>query len=234
MVTAGYTTADIGTDHAYIPIYLVENRLIPNAIAMDINEGPLKRAAMHVKANGLSEQIALRLSDGFCALHPGEAKTAILAGMGGGLVMKILKDYREVTCSLEECILQPQSKIAGVRAFLLSEGFIFIQEDMILEDGKFYPIMKVKPPVQGIHIDECRSKAGLHIENWSEAELLYGKLLLRSKNKVLKKFLEKDITQKKEIIKELEIQKSCRAKKRIEQLQTELKLAEKGMGYYAL
>ncbi len=66
LATAGYITADIGTDHAYIPIYLVKHGVIPSAFAMDINEGPLVRAREHVEENGLSDRIELRLSDGLC------------------------------------------------------------------------------------------------------------------------------------------------------------------------
>lgn len=145
MVTAGYTLADIGTDHAYIPIYLVEHQIVPRAVAMDINEGPLDRARAHVEKHGLTGQIALRLSDGMKELRPGEAQSAVIAGMGGALMIRILQDSKETVESLRECILQPQSEIAKVRAFLLQEGFLFIQEDMVEEDGKFYPMMKVVP-----------------------------------------------------------------------------------------
>ena len=119
MVTAGYTLADIGTDHAYIPIYLVEHQIVPRAVAMDINEGPLDRARAHVEKHGLTGQIALRLSDGMKELRPGEAQSAVIAGMGGALMIRILQDSKETVESLRECILQPQSEIAKVRAFLL-------------------------------------------------------------------------------------------------------------------
>lgn len=224
MVTVGYPTVDIGTDHAYIPIYLVKNQLVPRAIAMDINEGPLRRAREHVIASGLSGQVVLRLSDGLRALEPGEAKSAILAGMGGGLAIRILSDCRETASGLSECILQPQSEIAKVRAFLLGEGFTFLQEDMVLEDGKFYPVMKVRPPVREVHIPI----------DWTQTELQYGKLLLEGRNRVLKQFLEKEILLKRRIMGELDEQKSCRAKERIEELRLDLQRAEKGLGYYAL
>ncbi len=120
--------------------------MIPSAFAMDINEGPLSRAREHVEENGLSDRIELRLSDGLCALQPGEAETAVLAGMGGGLMIRILKNSPDVTAGMKEFILQPQSEIARVRAFLLEEGFLFIREDMVFEDGKFYPMMKVRTP----------------------------------------------------------------------------------------
>ena len=119
LAAQGDTIADIGTDHAYIPIELIQRRVISYAIAMDIHRGPLERAAAHVQAAELEKKIELRLSDGFEKLSPGEVDCAVLAGMGGNLVMKILKDNMRVTCSLKSCILQPQSEIAKVRAFLI-------------------------------------------------------------------------------------------------------------------
>ena len=108
-VTAGYTLADIGTDHAYIPIELVRTGHIPQAIAMDVNRGPLERAEENIREHGLSGRISTRLSDGFSAMEPGEADSAVIAGMGGGLTIRILKDGECVVNTLKECILQPQS-----------------------------------------------------------------------------------------------------------------------------
>lgn len=224
LVTAGYIMADIGTDHAYIPIYLMEHGLNPSAIALDINEGPLGRAREHVEEKGMSDRIKLRLSDGLAELLPGEAESAVLAGMGGGLMIRILKNSPEITAGLKECILQPQSEIARVRAFLLEEGFLFIQEDMILEDGKFYPMMKVKTP----------SADQPHAESWSEVEIRYGKYLLEGRHPVLKEFLEREITLKSEILKNLEKQNSKKAGLRTEELREELNYARKGLEYYAL
>lgn len=149
LVTAGYRVVDIGTDHAYIPIYLVQKGLTDSAIAMDINEGPLKRAKAHVKESGMEGKIGLRLSDGFEKLRPSEADAAVLAGMGGPLMIRLLKEYPETVLSLQELILQPQSETAKVRAFLLEEGFFFLREDMVKDDGKYYSMMKVSPPHRG-------------------------------------------------------------------------------------
>lgn len=148
LVSAGSRIADIGTDHAYLPIYLVERQRVVSAIALDVNEGPLKRAKAHIHACGMAEKIELRLSDGMQKLSAFEVDTAVLTGMGGGLMIRILKAYPEVTSSLTECVLQPQSEIAKVRTFLLEEGFLFLAEDMVKEDGKYYPMMKVAPPVR--------------------------------------------------------------------------------------
>ncbi len=147
LVTAHYKLADIGTDHAYIPIYLTQQKKITEAVALDVNEGPLQRAEEHIRENGLEAEIETRLSNGFQALQPGEVQSAVIAGMGGGLVIRILTEGEEVVRKLEECILQPQSEIEKVQAFLLEKGYEFTEEDMVCEDGKYYPMMKVRPPV---------------------------------------------------------------------------------------
>ena len=111
LVSKGHRLADIGTDHGYIPIYLCQTGIIPSAIAMDIGKGPLQQATAHIKQQGLSSRIRTRLSDGLTALQPGEADTILIAGMGGGLVMKILSQGTHALTGSEELILQPQSEI---------------------------------------------------------------------------------------------------------------------------
>ena len=225
LVSDGRCLADIGTDHAYIPIWLVKSGRISEAIAADVNRGPLQRALEHVRDNGLEDRIKLRLSDGFLALKPGEADSAVLAGMGGGLMIRILKEGARVVEHLEECILQPQSEIEKVRAFLLEEGFLFIREDMVLDDGKYYPMMKVAPPGQK---DTCSR------ERWSPVELRYGRLLLRDRNSVLRAFLEREIRLKKEILSALAGREGEQIRRRRDELQKELTYAEKGMEYYVM
>lgn len=224
-VTAGYKMADIGTDHAYIPIFLTEQQRIPNAVAMDVNEGPLERARDHVKMWRMEEKICLRLSDGFSALYPGEVQSAVIAGMGGPLMMRILKEGRDTVEQLEECILQPQSEVDRVRAFLLQEGFLFIREDMVKDDGKYYFIMKVKPG---------KDQNGNGKQEWKAEELKYGKLLLEEKNEVLLEYLQKEIALKREILARLEGKATDRIAMRKKEIRQELELAEKGMKYYAL
>ena len=231
LVTEGYRLADIGTDHAYIPIYLVSSGKIPEAVAMDVNRGPLLRAEENIRANGLQNKIKTRISDGFAALNREEADSAVIAGMGGSLTIRILREGDGLVCSLKECILQPQSEIEKVRAFLLEEGFFFLREDMVEEDGKYYPMMKVRPPEDAARIMEQKecSPAG-----WNEAELRYGKLLLTEKNPVLREYLEREICIRNRILESLRDNSSEKAAMRREELKRELKIAEKGMDYYAV
>ncbi|MGN0361543.1 MAG: tRNA (adenine(22)-N(1))-methyltransferase [Bilifractor sp.] len=145
MVTPGNRVADIGTDHAYVPVYLVENGIAPAAIAMDVRKGPLARAEESVTEAGLSEQIALRLSDGMEKLMPGEADTAVIAGMGGMLICRILTAHPETTASLRELVLEPQSETEKVRRLITSGlGFVITDERMVCEDGKYYPVIRAE------------------------------------------------------------------------------------------
>lgn len=228
LVTAGSVLADIGTDHAYIPIWLTESGRIRGAVAMDVNPGPLERAEENIREHGLKDHICTRLSDGFAALKPGEADCAVIAGMGGGLTVRILREGRSIVRTLKECILQPQSEIEKVRAFLLEEGFFFISENMVEEDGKYYPMMKVKPPGSG------KDTSGRSPESWTGTELKYGKLLLEGRHPVLRRYLEKEIEIRREILKNLSGNDSERARERAEELNRELACAKKGMNYYVV
>jgi tRNA (adenine22-N1)-methyltransferase len=178
MISHGSSIADVGTDHGYIPIYLMLTGRIKNAIAMDINKGPLERAENNIREHHLEDRIQVRLSDGTASLRTGEAEAVIIAGMGGGLVQKILKEGQEVLESVQEFVLQPQSEVMEVRRFLAQHGYCIIDENMILEDGKYYPVMKV-------------NHGNMDYEN--PIEYKYGKFLLERKNKVLFNYLQKEL-----------------------------------------
>ena len=183
LVSEGMILADVGTDHGYVPIYLMEQKRIPSAIAMDINEGPLERAREHITLYGMDTYIKTRLSDGVAAMKPGEAEAILIAGMGGGLVMHILKDGEEVCHAAKELILQPQE-----------EGYEILAEDMVFEEDKFYPMMKVR--YTGEALDKLREKKQdlPKIQDVDPFKLfnLYGGLLLKNQHPVLKTYLEKE------------------------------------------
>ena len=231
LVSDGYRLADIGTDHAFIPISLTESGRIPGAVAMDVNRGPLLRAQANIREHGQEKRIGIRISDGFAALKQGEVDSAVIAGMGGPLMIRILKDGESVVRSLKECILQPQSEIEKVRAFLLEEGFFFLEEDMVEEEGKYYPMMKVRPPSD---IGKTGKKKERFEQEWSEVELRYGKLLLKEKHPVLRKYLQREIRIRLQILEGLEKASAEQADRRRKELEHELRIAEKGMEYYAV
>ena len=91
-VPKGSNIADIGTDHGYVPIYLVREGQAEHAVAMDVRKGPLERARAHVAEAGLGSRIDVRLSDGLAGLKPGEADCVVIAGMGGELIIHILEE----------------------------------------------------------------------------------------------------------------------------------------------
>lgn len=217
LVTEGASVADIGTDHGYIPIYLLEHGISGHVIAMDINKGPLERAEYHIRESGFAERIETRLSDGFAALDENEAETVIMAGMGGGLVIRILEGYPLVTDSIREFILQPQSEIAKVRKYLYENDFTVVREDMVEEDGKYYPMMKA---VHGMS------------EAYTETEFRYGKLLLKNRHPVLRVFLEKEKKIKSQILQKLSIQSGLHVEERMVQLEEDLKWIDEAIFVY--
>ena len=143
LIREGAVLADVGTDHGYVPIYLLEQKKIKSAIAMDINKGPLERAREHIHLYGMDAYIQTRLSDGVAALEKGEADSILIAGMGGGLVMHILEEGKDICQAAGELILQPQSELCSVREYLAENGYVTESERMVFEDGKYYPMMRV-------------------------------------------------------------------------------------------
>ena len=165
LVTPGNRLADIGTDHGFVPVYLVESGRIPSAVAMDVNPGPLGRAREHIRKHALEDRIRTRLSDGLDALLPGEADTILIAGMGGALCVRILQRRKNLSEEAAELVLQPQSEIALVRKYLEQSGWKITLEKIIFEDGKYYPMMRCVPG---------RMKL-------TEAEAEYGPCLIRER-----------------------------------------------------
>lgn len=208
-VRRGSKIADIGTDHGYVPIRLVEEGTAVSALAMDVRKGPLERACAHVREHGLTDRIELRLSDGLAALRPGEADCVIIAGMGGELVIRILEEGKELWDSVGQWVLSPQSDIDEVRRYLLKNGFSIEREVMVEEDGKYYTIMDVTADkmifdemiFDEIIFDEIASDgaagpgSGETVRTaggWSEAELRYGRYLIAAQDPVLAEYLEKE------------------------------------------
>lgn len=214
LVTEGVSVADIGTDHGYIPIHLVSTGKNPNAIAMDVNEGPLQRAQENIAQAGLEKNIRLRLSNGLVGLEPGEVDAMITAGMGGALVIQILDQSPEVVKELKEFILQPQSELHKVREYLNTHGFASVEENMIKEDGKFYPMMKM------IHKEE---------EPYTVEELYYGRRLLKDQNPVLHEYLQKERKMKEQIKSGLEKSDSDSAKERVAELAEDLRRIQEAL-----
>ncbi|MDE6738134.1 MAG: class I SAM-dependent methyltransferase, partial [Lachnospiraceae bacterium] len=188
MVTAGNSVCDVGCDHGFVPIWLVEQGISPRVLAMDVRSGPLSAAGEHIAEHGLESRIEIRLSDGLHNYNVGEADTLICAGMGGGLMMRILSEDQDKTASFRELILQPQSEIERFRTGLREMGYQIADEQMIEEDGKFYPMMRVD-------IELCKLKEVINLANDKELcklEDRYGGLLLKRKDRTLAAYLRRE------------------------------------------
>ncbi len=195
LVTKGNRLADVGTDHGYVPIYLLEKGYIPSAIAMDINQGPLDRAREHIRQYGFETYIETRRSDGLSELKAGEADTVLIAGMGGALMLRILREGRAALGGVQELILQPQSELYQMRKFLGEQGYEIAREYMVYEDGKYYPVMK-------IFMGQDRAqKNGVYADGgYTEAELYFGRTGLQQNRDVLKAYLEKSLSVQQQIL----------------------------------
>ena len=143
-VKKGAVVADIGTDHAHIPIYLIKNNIISRAYACDINKGPLEKAKENIENFGVSENIVLRLSNGLDKMSSKEVDTIIIAGMGGELIIDILNRGKAFFDKKNTFILSPHTKTDEVRDYLIRKGFKILKEDMCIDEGKFYTVMEVR------------------------------------------------------------------------------------------
>lgn len=211
MVTKGNRVCDVGCDHGYISIYLVKNNISPYVYAMDVNKGPLERAKEHIQGYGFENRIETILSDGLIALGDRESDALVCAGMGGKLVIKILTEGMEKVRNMQELILQPQSEIHLVRAFLREQGFYIDKEDMVFEDGKYYPMMYVL-----VHSDKKNEDNSVFDK--------FGPVLLKDKHPVLGRFLEYTKNTLDEIEKKLSAEEKT---EKIEKRMTELKIQQK-------
>lgn len=135
---------DVGTDHGYIPIYVVKEGICNFAIASDINKGPKEKAENNVRFEGLSEKVKCRLGGGLSTISLGEVQVAIIAGMGGNLIRDIILEDIEKVKGFSYMILQPAQNSEVLREFLYTHSFEIIKEDLTIDEGIFYEVFKVK------------------------------------------------------------------------------------------
>ena len=168
---------------------------------------------------GLDAYIETRLSDGVKALEPGEVQSVVIAGMGGPLMEKIIREGKAVFDKAEELILQPQSEVEEFRRFLAEEGFSIVAEDMVEEDGKYYPMMKV------VHGTMCYA---------SVAGYRYGRNLLLQRHPVLKEFLQREQRKAEEIGERLKDSDTPSAKMRRIRMEEEEIIRKEALAYYEM
>lgn len=226
MATPGNRVADIGCDHGFLSIYLVQAGISPRVIAMDVRKGPLSAAREHVEARGLGAYIETRISDGLQELKPGEAETIVCAGMGGRLMERILAESLERAGQMKELILQPQSEIQEFRKFLRKTGFQVICEDMVREDGKYYFAMRAVPG-GGEEFSEIRPPAfggegKPDPETWVRLCDKFGRKLLIKAHPLLGQYLRQQESALAQLMENLAAKRTERTARRLGEVQEEL------------
>ncbi|NLZ51991.1 MAG: SAM-dependent methyltransferase [Thermoanaerobacteraceae bacterium] len=143
-IEKGSTVVDIGTDHAYLPIYLVNEGISQKVIATEILSGPYEKARENIRKSGHQDFIDLRFGSGLKPIKPGEGDIAVAAGMGAISIINIIDESRETADSFKKIILQPMRNQAKLREYLFTIGYQIIDEDVAMEAKKFYEIIVAK------------------------------------------------------------------------------------------
>ena len=145
-VQKGSRLADVGSDHAYLPLFLVENGIIDYAVAGEVVQGPYQSALKNVAQAGQLEQIQVRLANGLSAIESSDQiDTITIAGMGGRLIADILEADLAKLAGVQRLILQPNNREDELRIWLEAHGFQIVAEEMVTENQKFYEILVVEP-----------------------------------------------------------------------------------------
>ncbi len=152
--------ADIGTDHGHLPVWCLENGIVPFAVLSDINEGPLEKAKLRIGRSVMSEDCySLRLGSGLTVLKPGEAATVVIAGMGGELTSRLLSAEPSVTDSVERFVFQPRSRAGMLREWLWDHGWRICEERLVRERGRLCQVFAAEKgeqkPYDYPDIPEC-------------------------------------------------------------------------------
>lgn len=204
-IPKGTVVADIGTDHGYIPVYLVSKGISSRIIATDINVGPLENASLYINKKSYGEIIETRLGDGLKCLFPNEVDTVIIAGMGGHLIAEILEDSKDITQTIKNFILQPMVASEELRRYLYNNQFMIQDEKLAKEERKIYEIMLVT-----------------HGEDKVDKDIYYeiGKNLVRNRDMHLKELLENKIRKTEKILLALKDKETVDGKLRYNYIKT--------------
>lgn len=200
------TVVDIGTDHGYIPISLIKNKIANKCIACDINPMPLSSAKRNIKHYNMEGQIETRLSNGLAQITKGEADAIIIAGMGGMLIIDILKEKQDLVKAVGLLILQAQLDITAVRKYLHTIEFTIADEQMVYEDGKYYTVITAKPGKE---------------EAYTPTEYIFGKKLIEKKQDIFKEFIRSKLNELSRLESNLSKAETKHAKKRLEEIKEE-------------
>lgn len=207
-VEASDQLADIGTDHGYVPIELLQKGIIDKVYASDLNQGPLENAREELSKKGLLDQADLRLGGGLAPYNPGEINTALIAGMGGKLIREILEAGKDHLPYLDKLILQPMHGQIRLRKWLLNHGFEIVDEDLIYEKDIFYEIIVAK-----------KGKP----QQYDNQNLEFGYHMLKKDKNISKAYIEMKMEKKQSIIEEIKMYANDGATNKLNDLKEDIR-----------
>jgi len=199
---------DVGTDHGYLPVYLIENGIAKKVIGTDISPNSLQKIIQLVESKGLKNRIDIRLGNGLEVFKPFEIDTLVISGMGGLLIRDILDANKEITTSITNFILQPNIASRELREYLYDNNFEIIDEKLVKEFDKFYEIIWAK-----------KGKGYLKESFYLEI----GEKLILNQDPLLKEYISHKISITESIMEKLEIEKSEKSRERYMELNEKIK-----------
>ena len=205
------TVADIGTDHAYVPIYLHKKGNVEKVIACDINKKPLQKAQQNIKLHHAENKIITRLGNGLQPLQPYEVDSIVISGMGGMLMIELMEQSQNIIKTVKELILCPHLDVTAVRKYLHNIGYVITDEKMIQEWDNFYTILRAIPGIQKYD---------------KEIEYIFGSILLEKKDAVLKEYIINEKIRLKKIKQHLYDKRTEQSQKRLQQIEEYKKAIE--------
>lgn len=203
--------ADIGTDHAYLPVYLVRNGICKKVIASDVRNEPAKKARKNIAEHGFENNIEVRVGNGLEVLNKYEADTIIIAGMGAMQITRILENNIGIAQNVNNLILQPMTQHFKLRSWLQKNGFIIIDEELCREEGRIYLILKV-------HYD---------VKDKEDTNTYFGNILFEKKHPLLSDYIQKYIREYKDVKMELINTNSVRLNRRLKEIEDKIELFNK-------
>jgi tRNA (adenine22-N1)-methyltransferase len=213
------SVADIGSDHAYLPCFLVKNNGIPFAVAGEVAAGPFRSAEKNVLSEGLSQQISVRMGNGLEVIEAGEVNCITIAGMGGSLIASILEAGKEKLGLVTRLVLQPNIGADSIRKWFLENGWELIAEEILEEDGKIYEVLAA----------EKGDPYKPYTENLTMG-LLLGPMLVKTKSAAFKKKWASEISNWQKIMQQLErATQTPETLDKKQELQTKIKLVEEAL-----
>ena len=205
-ISVNSIVGDIGTDHGYLPIYLIENKISKFVIATDVSEKSLDKIINYVEEKGLQRDIITRLGDGLDVIKPFEVDTLVIAGMGGLLISDILEKNKETTDSITNFIFQPMVASKELRQYLIQNKFKILDESLAKEGDKFYEIIYAER-----RLDYIEDKINYDISN----------KLIKKNHPLLGEFLNFKINKHNEILNKLKDEVSDKSRERYEEIERE-------------